>query len=132
MIGVCMVLLRISRRFERTNIFIVLNYLDREIFNKYPTFLTIYCSFCWFGLTAILQPQQLPNKVHLRIFLFHGAFGAKVLQRLRANFRAQSCSHSFRVGTELSSVSLFSFPTCVIIDEIMPNSRVSCSSTKWS
>ncbi|XP_042005629.1 nucleobase-ascorbate transporter 4-like [Salvia splendens] len=31
--------------------------------------------FCWSGLTAILQPQQLQNKVHFRLFFLHGAFG---------------------------------------------------------
>ncbi|KAG6383440.1 hypothetical protein SASPL_156811 [Salvia splendens] len=50
------------------------NLLKKQI--NQLSILNAYISiFCWSGLTAILQPQQLQNKVHFRLFFLHGAFG---------------------------------------------------------
>ena len=74
----------------------------------------MFDSFCWSGLTAILQPQQLQNKVHFRLFFLHGAFGSTVFHWLCFNFWAWSCSHSFRVGTQLISTTRFFFPNFLL------------------
>ncbi|KAG9135106.1 hypothetical protein Leryth_011594 [Lithospermum erythrorhizon] len=37
-------------------------------------------SFCWTWITSVLQPQQLQDNVHYRVFNLHGAFCATILQ----------------------------------------------------
>ncbi|KAG6409002.1 hypothetical protein SASPL_132031 [Salvia splendens] len=57
------------------------NLLKKQI--NQLSILNAYISiFCWSGLTAILQPQQLQNKVHFRLFFLHGAFGLGAFNKM--------------------------------------------------
>lgn len=61
-------------------------------------FYSFLCRCCWFKFPSILQPQQLPHKVHTWILSFYGLLYSSVLQWVHCNKRFWPCPYVWKMG----------------------------------
>lgn len=90
----------------------------------------VKCSFSWSGVSAILQPEQLQNKVHTRIFFVPRTVTATILQRTPNGFQIRPHSYTRHLGAfHPPSQSLDTHPRLLVSTMNLTTALNDCSLT---